>query len=167
MYEHLKDWGNVILRAAIIITVLFFFFWPVRLEGSSMEPTLQDGDLVCVSRFMTLMNFYDKGDLVMFQFEDKGIQRTVLKRVIATQGDQIRLFADGTVAINGAVVEEAYIEGTTLGLVDMTVPKGTVFVMGDNREVSFDSRQMGPIASKDLVGKVLVRWYPFGKMTIY
>ncbi|WP_330695238.1 signal peptidase I [Anaerotignum sp.] len=167
MNEVLKDWGNVILRAGIILLIFFFFFWPMKLEGSSMDPTLNDGDIVCMSRFFVQMGWYEKGDIVVFQYNDKGKEKTVLKRILATEGDHIRLLVDGSVEINGEILEEDYVNGETNGIVDMVIPKNSVFVMGDNRELSYDSRQMGVISSDDLIGKVFFRWFPLNQMKDY
>jgi len=167
LYEALKDWGNVILRAAVILIILFFFFWPVKLEGSSMDPTLNDGDIVCMSRFSAKMGMYEKGDIVVFRYNDKDSEKTVLKRVIATEGDHIRLLEDGSVEVNGKVLQEDYIDSLTNGIVDMTIPPGTVFVLGDNRDLSFDSRHMGVISCDDLQGKVIFRWFPLKEMGIF
>ena len=166
MNRHLQEWGTAILRAAVIIVVLFFFCWPMRLMGSSMEPTMGDGEIVLMNRFAAMQGQYEKGDIVMFHYYDADGDKTVVKRIIATEGDTIRILEDG-VEINGTVIEEAYAEGVTNGLVDMTVPEDTVFVMGDNRETSFDSRNMGAIPCEDLKGKVFFRVYPiweFGKI---
>lgn len=152
--EKIQDWGNMILRAAVILLVLFYFCWPVRLEGSSMEPTMQEGDLVLTSRFMTMTGGYEKGDVVLFRYFEDGDTRTVVKRIIATAGDEIEILPEG-VMLNGSLLEEAYTIGETYGLVDMKIPEDTVFLMGDNREESYDSRNMGVIAEKDLQGKVL------------
>ena len=63
MNKHLQEWGNAILRAAIIIVVLFFFCWPMRLMGSSMEPTMGDGEIVLMNRFAAMQGHYEKGDM--------------------------------------------------------------------------------------------------------
>ena len=160
--KHLQEWGNAILRAAIIILILFFFCWPMRLMGSSMEPTMGDGEIVLMNRFAAMQGHYEKGDIVMFHYFDAEGDKTVVKRIIATEGDQIRILEYG-VEVNGKIIEEAYTNGKTDGLVDMTVPRDTVFVMGDNRETSFDSRNMGAIPCGDLKGKVFFRVYPFGE----
>lgn len=162
MNEHLQEWGTAILRAAIIIVVLFFFCWPMRLMGSSMEPTMGDGEIVLMNRFAAMQGHYEKGDIVMFHYFDADGDKTVVKRIIATEGDTIRILEEG-VEVNGNMIEEAYASGETHGLVDMTVPAGTVFVMGDNRETSFDSRNMGAIPCEDLKGKVFFRVYPFSE----
>lgn len=162
MQESLQEWGKAILRAAIIIVILFFFCWPMRLMGSSMEPTMGDGEIVLMNRFAAMQGQYEKGDIVVFQYHHEGIGYTVVKRIIATEGDAIRILEDG-VEVNGELLQEDYASGVTDGLVDMTVPEGMVFVMGDNRQTSYDSRNMGAIACEDLKGKVFFRVYPFGE----
>lgn len=162
MQESFKEWGKAILWASVIIVFLFFFSWPMRLMGSSMEPTMGDGELVLMNRFAALQGHYEKGDIVMFHYFDAEGNKTVVKRIIATEGDHIRILEEG-VEVNGEIIEEPYTEGKTDGLVDMTVPEDTVFVMGDNRQASFDSRNMGAIPCGDLKGKVFFRVYPFGK----
>ena len=140
---HLQEWGKAILQAAVIIVILFFFCWPMRISGSSMESTMKDGEIVLMSRFATMQEKYETGDIVMFHYYDADGGKTVVKRIIAT---------------------EEYVHGRTDGLVDMTVPKGTVFVMGDNRGESFDSRNMGAIPCEDLKGKVFFRLFPLGRI---
>ena len=164
MNENLQEWGKAILRAAVIIVVLFFFCWPMRLMGSSMEPTMGDGEIVLMNRFAAMQGHYEKGDIVMFHYYDADGSKTVVKRIIATEGDTIRILEDGGVEVNGEILQEDYVEGKTEGLVDMKVPRDTVFVMGDNRQPSFDSRNMGAIPCDDLKGKVFFRIYPFGEL---
>lgn len=161
--ESLQEWGKAILRAAVILVLLFYFCWPVRLMGSSMEPTMGDGEIVLMSRFAAMGGSYEKGDIVLFDYTDaQGKSRTVVKRIIAAGGDSIRILPEG-VEVNGALLEEPYLREKTDGLVDMTVPEGTVFVMGDNRKTSYDSRNMGAISCEDLKGKVFFCIYPFGE----
>ena len=162
MNVHLQEWGKAILQAAVIIVILFFFCWPMRISGSSMESTMKDGEIVLMSRFATMQEKYETGDIVMFHYFDAEGDKTVVKRIVATEGDTIRILDEG-VEVNGEIVEEPYADGETTGLVDMTVPRDTVFVMGDNRQTSFDSRNMGAIPCDDLKGKVFFRIYPFGE----
>lgn len=156
MYELLEDWGKVILRAAIILVVLFYFCWPTRLDGASMEPNFYDGDLVCVSRMMAMTGRYEKGDTVTFEYYAEGERHTLLKRVIALEGDSIVISPEG-VFINDERIEEAYTNQPTNGLVNMVVPADCIFVMGDNREISFDSRHFGVVSAKDIQGQVILR----------
>lgn len=163
MKEHLQEWGKDILRAAVILVLLFYFCWPIRLMGSSMEPTMSDGEIVLMNRFAAMRGSYEAGDIVLFDYTDaQGEKRTVVKRILALGGDTIRIQPEG-VEVNGNLLAEDYARGETNGLVDMTVPEGTVFVMGDNREESYDSRNMGAISCEDLKGKVFFRIYPIGE----
>ena len=104
-----------------------------------------DGEIVLMNRFAAMQGSYEKGDIVMFHYFDAEGDKTVVKRIIATEGDTVRILDNG-VEVNGEI---------------MTVPADTVFVMGDNRETSFDSRNMGAIPCDDLKGKVFFRIYPF------
>nr|WP_275552264.1 signal peptidase I [Anaerotignum lactatifermentans] len=160
--ETIKEWGQVILRAAVVLLILFYFCWPVRILGSSMEPTYSDGNILCFSRITSMTGNYHRGDVVVFDYYAEGERQTVLKRIIAMGGDTIQILTDG-VYVNGEQLEEPYILGETTGIADMTVPEGTVFVMGDHRDTSFDSRNMGVISMEDLKGKVIFSLFPPGK----
>ena len=157
--KQLEEWGIAILWAAVILVVLFFFCWPVRLEGSSMEPSMGDGDIVLMNRFAAMQGNYEKGDIVLFHYFDGAGEHTVVKRIIATEGDTIRILPNG-IEVNGKTLEESYVIGKTEGLVDMEVPQNMVFLLGDNRQTSYDSRNMGAISCDDLLGKVILGLYP-------
>ena len=147
----MEEWGKVILRAAVILLVLFYFCWPVRLSGSSMEPALG-----------TMAGMYDRGDIVVFRYDGGNEPKTLVKRVAGLPGEHIRILPEGAgVEIDGEILQEPYAEGRTDGLVDMDIPEGAVFLMGDNRETSYDSRNIGAVAERDLKGKVFFRIYPF------
>lgn len=167
MREAWKDWGRAILHAAWILLLLYYFCWPVRLMGSSMEPTLGDGEIVLMSRFSALLEHYEAGDIVLFRYEEAAGRQTLVKRIIGTAGDRVCIEADG-VEVNGTLLREEYTQGETNGIADLVIPEGAIYVLGDNREKSYDSRNMGVIAEKDLVGKVYFRIYPlsgFGRIS--
>lgn len=153
----MREWGKVILRAAVILLALFYFCWPVRLSGSSMEPSLRDGDIVLMSRALARAGGYEKGDIVTFRWNGG---QTLVKRVIAREGERVRILPEGGVEIDGARLQEPYTQGRTDGLAEFTVPEGTLFLLGDNREISYDSRNMGVISEEALEGKVFFRIYP-------
>ncbi len=157
--KQLEEWGIAILWAAVILVVLFFFCWPVRLEGSSMEPSMGDGDIVLMNRFAAMQGEYEKGDIVLFRYFDEMGEHTVVKRIIAMEGDTIRILPNG-IEVNGKTLEESCVIGKTEGLVDMVVPQNMVFLLGDNRQTSYDSRNMGAISCDDLQGKVILGLYP-------
>lgn len=160
MQSKIKDWGNVLLRAAIILCALYLLCWPIQLTGSSMEPTYHNNDIICINRLSAMFQSYTHGDVVIFDYFDKDGKHTVLKRIIGTAGDHIEIGAEG-VKRNGILLQENYTSTKTTGAVDIIVPEDTVFVLGDHREISFDSRHMGVISQKDLKAKVLFRLFPF------
>ena len=107
---------------------------------------------------------YEKGDLVVFDDED--YSQNMIKRIIAVEGDTLHI-ADGKVYVNGEEIEEDYAEGYTEGDVYMVIPQGCVFVMGDNREKSIDSRYFGVVNTDNIYGRVLMRFFPLNEIEIF
>ena len=161
MVEKIKEWGKIVLEAAVIIVVMFYFCWPARIAGSSMNPGLEDGDIVFTNRVSAMRESYERGDVVLFDYRDEEGEKTLVKRIIAMEGDTLRISPEG-VEVNGELLDEPYIAKETTGLVVMTLKKGQVFVMGDNRTESYDSRNMGPIAKESIRAKVYFRLLPPG-----
>ena len=158
--EVVKEWFKTIIYAFFIVLILYFLAWPVTIEGESMEPTFLDGDKVVTSRFLTMMGKYEEGDIVVFHMVDMDGERDVIKRVIGKAGDSIEI-KNGSVYRNGSIISEEYIKESTEGEVSLIVPKGGIFVLGDNRSHSYDSRDIGIVPESELKGKVILRWYPF------
>ena len=160
----LKEWIRSIIEAAIILAVLFVFFWPAQVEGVSMSPSINDNDRVIICRFAAYTGMYEKGDLVVFDDED--YSQNMIKRIIAVEGDTLHI-ADGKVYVNGEELEEDYAEGYTEGDMYMVIPQGCVFVMGDNREKSIDSRYFGVVSTDNIYGRVLMRFFPLNEIEIF
>lgn len=160
----LKDWAQSILEAAVIMLLLFIFLWPVSVVGVSMYPTLDNKDRVVISRFSAKTGMYERGDLIVFDADN--YKENMVKRVIAFGGDMLEI-KDGKVFINDEMVDEDYTLGYTEGNISMRVPDDTVFVMGDNRYESVDSRIFGPVDCSDIYGKVIFRFFPFNKITLF
>ena len=155
---------QAIISALVVITILFTFaFRVVNVEGSSMKPTLQNNDKVIVS---TVGYEAQRGDIVVISSTD-GLKEPIVKRIVAVGGDTVDInFTTGVVTVNGT--EEEYTNELTSQQFDIafpiTVPEGTVFVLGDNRGNSLDSRstRVGCVDERLIVGKVLFRFFPLG-----
>ena len=157
--------GALIVVAALAVIISSAFLPVFRVTGSSMSPTLANDDVVLCIR----TSHYKRGDIVAFHYNNK----VLLKRVIGLPGDIIEISEDGTVSVNGGELEEDYISGKALGECDIEmpykVPENRLFVMGDHRAVSIDSRStaVSCVAYENVLGKVLMRVYPlksFGRV---
>lgn len=133
---------------------------PVRVESASMLPTYGAGDVVLVSRTRPDVADLCRGDLVTFRSPDDGSR--ALKRVLGLPGEAL-VILDGRLLVDGVAVLESYVDHAGIdGYFSRTyrVPAGTVFVLGDNRGNSVDSRDYGPVAADDLLGRVLLGLWP-------
>ncbi len=149
----------VIIVVAAISVLLATMFLPVlQVSGSSMEPTLEDNDVI----LLVNTSSFEMGDLVGFYYQNK----ILLKRVIAGPGDVISIDDAGNVTVNDELIDEPYVTNRSLGECDLTfpyqVPDDRYFMMGDNREISVDSRSsvVGCIEADQIVGKVVLRVWP-------
>jgi signal peptidase I len=148
---------TIVAAVAVLIATLVL---PVlQIEGTSMEPTLINGDIL----LLTKTTSFDRGELCGFSWNNK----LLIKRVIGVPGDWIEIDTDGTVYLNGEKLEEPYAEQLALGECDLEfpfqVPQEQYFVLGDMRESSIDSRNtlIGCVEKDQIVGKVFFRIWPF------
>ncbi len=162
----IKEWREALIEAAIIIALLFLFCWPVKIDGISMEHTFYDKNRVCISRISKYMNDIKKGDIIVFSKTLNGEKKQLIKRVIATEGDTIKIDR-GKIYVNSEEITEDYKTGITMGHIEVTVPENSFFVLGDNREDSIDSRHLGTIPINDVIGKVILKIYPFDEIKLY
>lgn len=159
------------LETAVIILILLFslVLRPAAVIGNSMLPNFSGGDRVaCVHSF----SGYERGDVIIISHATRK-DESIIKRVIAVGGDTVDIdFYKGTVSVNGQVLDEPYVNTPTNLSYDMTfpatVPEGKIFVLGDNRNASLDSRStdIGFINENKVLGKVVFRFYPFDKIEI-
>ena len=167
----LKEWAVIVAEALVIVLALFMFCWPLRVFGTSMEGTLKTGDRIAVSKFLSILGDYDRGDIITFTLEyiDDSMsirEKKVIKRIIAVDHDHLEI-KRGKVYVNGGLLEEPYANGIMVEEMDIIVPEGHVFVLGDNRGDSIDSRTLGPILRDSISGKIIFKWYPFDEMSLY
>ena len=160
------DWIQSLISALLICVLVFVFVIRIMdVNGSSMVPTLKNGDKVLVSG---LLYEPDRGDIVVFKKDSYNDNKALVKRVIAVAGDTVNIdFDNGIVYVNGEAIEEAYLDGSTNNKLDFigpqTVPENCLFVMGDNRNASTDSRdkRIGMVDKRLVIGKVLLVVYTF------
>lgn len=148
--------------AAIAVLVATLLLPVLRIYGSSMTPSLYEGDIVVSVKEMS----FDRGDIISFYYNNK----ILVKRVIAFEGEWVNIDEDGNVYVNGALLDEPYVKEKALGECDITlpyqVPDGRVFVMGDHRATSVDSRSstVGCVFEEQVVGRILYRVWPLSQM---
>ena len=160
------DWIQSLISALLICVLVFVFVVRIMdVHGSSMVPTLKNGDKLLVS---DLLYEPSRGDVVVFKKDEYDNNKALVKRVIAVAGDVVNIdFENGIVYVNGEAVEEKYIDVSTNTKIDFigpqTVPENCLFVLGDNRNASTDSRdkRIGMVDKRLVIGKALLVVYPF------
>ena len=149
----------LVIVAAIAVLVSMLALPVLQVVGESMTPSIYEGEIVVAPKGTA----FQKGDVIAFYYNNK----ILVKRVIAQAGDWVDVAEDGTVSVNGEVLDEPYVQNKAFGECDIElpyqVPEDRVFVMGDHRDVSVDSRSstIGCIAEEQIVGKIVFRVWPF------
>lgn len=159
---------TAVAGAALVMLAVQLWFPILKISGTSMEPMLKSGDLVCASKIERLHS----GDVIAFTHGDA----ILVKRIIATQGQWVDIQDTGVVYINGQKLEETYAgiadestnqDGELCSMADfpILIPQGQYFVMSDQRENSIDSRSIGCITEDQILGKVFFRIWPIGEIS--
>jgi len=161
MKEKFKKYMLEVLEAFIIVAILYLVFFPAKVDGSSMEKTLNNGDIICVSRVMAMAGLYEKDDVVVFNYDDGKKERRVIKRIAAEEGD-VAESIDGMLYINGEICD-GYECGKEF---KFELKENEYFVLGDNNLASIDSRDFGIITDKHIEGRAVIKVFPIGKIKL-
>lgn len=164
--EERTNWKRFILDVieTLVLAIILFvgintISARVRVDGFSMRPTLEDGEFVLVSKLSYTFGEFERGDIVVFHFP-LNPEEELVKRIIGLPGDHV-LVRDGQLYLNGQLLQEDYIAGAPVYSGEWTVAEGTLFVLGDNRNNSNDSKDWGLLPQENVVGKaVLIYWPP-------
>ena len=163
-FRALRGTISVLTYVAAVAALIATLVLPVlQIAGTSMEPSLIDGDIVILIKTDKLKT----GDLCAFYYSNK----ILIKRIIGVPGDYLWINPDGTVYLNGSELHEPYVQEKALGECDVEfpyqVPENSYFVMGDHRETSIDSRSsvIGCIAQDQIVGKIFCKFWPLSELT--
>ncbi len=156
MKKDYKDYLKIFLVFVLVIMIRVFVIDVITVEGISMYPTLNEyHDKVILEKYKQFTDDYDRGDIVVVKLEN----RNIIKRVIGLPNETIKI-KNSDVYINGELLEEPYLDDSVKTYPDMTIkiPSDSIFVMGDNRENSLDSRSIGAIKIDDIMGKSVYRF---------
>lgn len=161
--ENWKRFALDILETIMLAVVLYLAINAVsarvRVDGTSMVPTLQNGEYILINKLAYQFSEPERGDIIVFSYPDDNGQ-DLIKRVIGLPGDTVKI-ENGVVTINGKILEEPYIAQPPIYTGEWVVPAGSLFVLGDNRNDSRDSHQWGLLPQENIIGKsVLIYWPP-------
>jgi signal peptidase I len=156
---------DLLVSLAISAFIIIFLYQPVKVEGTSMMPGLEDQERIFVNKFVYRWEPIARGDIVVFRYP-RDTSKSYIKRVIGVAGDHIRI-DNGQVYVNGEAVEEDYVPSDyadSRSYSEITVPRNTFFVLGDHRTMSNDSRDFGPVNERFIYGKAVFGYWPMEKM---
>ncbi len=172
MRDKIKERIKIIVTAIVIAVTVSIFVQPVLVDGSSMFPTLKDKDYLIVNKFMYKLDEPEREDIIVAKsklLDENNKNKKIVKRIIGLSNDHV-VIKDGYVYVNDKKLEEEYLDDFyTMGNIDIIVPNDEIFVLGDNRSNSRDSRDssIGTIEISDIIGKVAIRILPINKVTVF
>jgi len=152
---------DLLISAAVSLLVILFLYQPVRVEGTSMLPRLEDHDRLFINKFVYHITSIERGDVVVFHYP-RDPEKSYIKRVIALPGDRLRI-DHGQVWLNGKPLPENYVPEMyrdTRSYAETVIPDDCYFVMGDHRSISSDSREFGVVERDLIYGKAVFVYWP-------
>jgi signal peptidase I len=162
----LLTWGRDLFVSLIISAfIIVFLYQPVKVEGTSMLPALDDQERIFINKFVYNFEPIERGDVVVFRYPADP-SKSYIKRVIAVPGDRVRI-DDGEVYVNGHQLREPYVPSEFAddrSVSETVVPRGAYFLLGDHRSSSSDSRDFGPVSRRYIYGKAVFGYWPVDKL---
>ena len=152
---------DLLVSVASSVLIITFLYQPVRVEGTSMLPRLEDRDRLFINKFVYRISAIERGDVVVFRYP-RDPEKSYIKRVIALPGDRLRIDR-GVVWVNGQQQVENYVPDEyrdSRSLAETVVPEDSYFMMGDHRSISSDSREFGPVDRQLIYGKAVFVYWP-------
>ena len=156
---------DLIVALAIAAFIIIFIYQPVKVEGTSMMPSLDDEERIFVNKFVYRLEPIERGDIVVFHYP-LNPSTSYIKRVIAVGGDHVRI-EGGQVYVNDQALDESYVPpaySDAQSFPDTVVPPHFYFVLGDHRSKSKDSRDFGPVSQNLIYGKAVFGYWPMDKL---
>lgn len=156
---------DLMISLAISAFIIVFLYQPVKVEGTSMMPSLDDQERIFVNKYVYRLESIQRGDIVVFRYP-RDPSKSFIKRVIGLAGDRIRI-ESGEVFLNGEALEEDYVPpayADQRSYPEAVVPPNSYFVLGDHRTMSNDSRDFGPVNVGYIYGKAVFGYWPMDKM---
>jgi len=156
---------DLVISLAISAFIIVFLYQPVKVEGTSMMPSLEDQERIFVNKFVYRLEPIERGDIVVFRYP-RDPSKSYIKRVIGVAGDRVRIDG-GQVYVNDQPIEEDYVPpayADDRSLNEVTVPPHCYFMLGDHRSMSNDSRDFGPVKDGFIYGKAVFGYWPMEKL---
>ena len=152
---------DLLVSAGASVLIITFLYQPVRVEGTSMLPRLEDHDRLFINKFVYHVTAVGRGDIVVFHYP-RDPEKSYIKRVIAVPGDRLRI-DHGVVWLNGVRQDERYVPEEyrdRRSMAEIEIPEGSYFMMGDHRSISSDSREFGAVDRELIYGKAVFVYWP-------
>ena len=156
---------DLVISLAISAFIIIFLYQPVKVEGTSMMPSLDDQERIFVNKFVYRLEPIQRGDIVVFRYP-RDTSKSYIKRVVGVAGDRIRI-DDGLVYVNNRPLDEDYVPSAFAddrSYPETVVPASSFFVLGDHRSMSNDSRDFGPVKETFIYGKAVFGYWPVDKL---
>lgn len=164
----LHSWASDLIFSILVsFFIILFVYQPVKVEGGSMEPGLEDQERIFINKLVYRWESIGRGDIVVFRYP-RDPRKSFIKRVIGLPGDKVHI-SYGHVYVNGKLLQEDYVPEDfldTRSYPETVVPADTYFVLGDHRSMSNDSREFGPVGRSYIYGKAVFGYWPMEKLGV-